>query len=215
MTDEEWQDQEALLAAHRQTLHALLMQQSRMQDYTPPHVVTGIAEARHAIAQIKALGRTAGRAVPDRADDDAPTAAAVAGTTPRLAGDVITGIVGAGAQHVAIGKQITMVHGTGDTIAHPEAALEQFGRALDAANLPPPIMAMQMVILRAELTRQPPDVPNLVSVGAVLEALAALNPATRPAIAALLATPAIAGALQRGGATAAWLARWHTGGTDG
>jgi hypothetical protein len=106
--------QEALLAAHRQTLAVLLVQQAKMgAAYAPPALANGMAEARAAIARIKAALRRWGAVVEDLPDDtEAPSDGPGWAGGPQLpagaqaGGDMIVGTVGAGAQGVAIGKHI-------------------------------------------------------------------------------------------------------------
>ena len=58
------------IAAHRRTLAILLRQLANLgADYAPPGVHNGIAEARAAIARLKAVLRAQGVAVDDHAGD--------------------------------------------------------------------------------------------------------------------------------------------------
>src|SRR6266511_3800206 len=62
-------NQQALLVAHRRTLAVYLHQQAALGVLVPPGVVNGIAEARDQIGQIKAALRAAGTAVDDHPND--------------------------------------------------------------------------------------------------------------------------------------------------
>src|SRR5262249_44740226 len=66
VSQEEIDDQRALLAAHRRTLAIYLKQQAQLGSaYAPPGVEHGIREARDAIRRIKAVVRGWGLAVDD------------------------------------------------------------------------------------------------------------------------------------------------------
>jgi hypothetical protein len=63
--------QQALLSAHRETLHHYLMQRARLgSDYTPPGITHGINEAREYIRRIKKILRDWGGQVDNLPDDD-------------------------------------------------------------------------------------------------------------------------------------------------
>src|SRR6266508_2125980 len=70
--------QQALLAAHRRTLAALLQQLALLSAaQAPPSVLNGIVDARASIAHCKAALHSWGVAVEDHPDDESPD-------TPRL-----------------------------------------------------------------------------------------------------------------------------------
>jgi hypothetical protein len=153
---------QALLRTHRQTLQLLLDQQAKLGVYAPPGVLIGIGEARQAIGQAKAALREWGVAVDDLPADaesgPATPATPLGGIAP--AGDVIIGTVGAGAQGVAIGKQITQNIGAASNPADDrraiEARVQACEQALGGAELPDavaPVAAFQMRLLAGELSK--------------------------------------------------------------
>jgi len=83
------------LAAHRATLAHLLTQRAYFDPgLVPSHVAYGIAEARTAIARLKAALRDAGDVVEDQVDDVAPPdepAAPALGRLPTIYGDYVVG----------------------------------------------------------------------------------------------------------------------------
>ncbi len=153
---------QALLRTHRQTLQLLLGQQAKLGVYAPPGVLIGIGEARQAIGEAKAALRDWGVAV-----DDLPADAESGPSTPATplgsiapAGDVIIGTVGAGAQGVAIGKQITQNIGAASNPADDrraiEACINTCEQVLGGANLPDavaPVAAFQLRLLAGELSK--------------------------------------------------------------
>ena len=88
---------QAQLAAHRRTLVLLLRQLANLgADHAPPGVHNGIAQARAAIARLKAALRAAGVAVEDQASDEATPdkeagAASVPARTVNIHGDQVAG----------------------------------------------------------------------------------------------------------------------------
>src|SRR5690242_18068111 len=82
----------ALLAAHRRTLAALLVQHAHFSaGHIPAHLTTGIAETRAEIQRIKAALREGGVQVEDEPNDDAPPHADLnqpAPATPRIQSSV-------------------------------------------------------------------------------------------------------------------------------
>ena len=70
-SEEDIDAQMALLGAHRRTLDVLLRQRATFgAAFAPPAVVTGIADARSAIARAKRELREWGAAVEDLPDDE-------------------------------------------------------------------------------------------------------------------------------------------------
>jgi hypothetical protein len=162
--------QQTLLGAHRQTLGVLLVQQARMgATYAPPALANGIAEARAAIAQIKATLRAWGAAVEDMPDDvealaDGPLLAGGPPPVPeqQAGGDLIVGTVGAGAQGVAIGKNIQQTLGDRSNPDDDRRAIGELLARLDrvlstgAGRLDPAAVGMAAGYLRllaGELTK--------------------------------------------------------------
>jgi len=72
LSEDEITGQQQLLAAHRRTLAIYLQQQAEIgRAYSPPSLITGIADARTNIRQIKQRLRDAGVAIADHPDDSA------------------------------------------------------------------------------------------------------------------------------------------------
>jgi hypothetical protein len=71
-TQEEIQEQQSLLAAHRRTLAEYLRQRAQMSVLTPPGVAHGIDEARKQIGHTKEALRQWGVAVDDHPNDTEP-----------------------------------------------------------------------------------------------------------------------------------------------
>ena len=142
MLDQEQIDQQlTILAAHRQTLGVLLAQQATLgAAYAPPGVANGLAEARAAIARIKATLRAAGVMVEDLPDDHAapallPLPAALRGPSAALAGDTIAG----------------------DKLMSGQALGDKYG--IDTAHiyLPPPPAPDLLAAAQARLAEMPLD----------------------------------------------------------
>ncbi|MDQ2995499.1 MAG: NACHT domain-containing protein [Chloroflexota bacterium] len=83
-------NQQALLAAHRRTLAVYLHQQAALGVLTPPGVVNGIAEVRDQIGQIKAVLRAASVAVDDHPNDTPPLTPQQAAGLTDATQDVLT-----------------------------------------------------------------------------------------------------------------------------
>src|SRR5690349_16965977 len=103
----------AQLAAHRRTLAVYLQQLANLgSDYAPPGVHNGAAEARAAIAQLKADLRAAGAAVEDEPSDDAPPPSE-ASAPPRGIRQTIEG----GSGNIqAIDSTVTVTNQYGDVV---------------------------------------------------------------------------------------------------
>jgi hypothetical protein len=215
--------QQALLEAHRQTLHVLLGQQARLgADFAPPAIASGIAEARGQVARIKAVLRGWGASVEDMPDDEAPPEVPPAADTARShamqsGGDLIVGNVGAGAQGVAIGKDIVQTLGgvasqqddqraIGELLARLDRDLAAGTAQLGAAA---GVAAGYLRLLAGELSktgdRATPSASTLTLVGDwLLDNAAPL----REALGALFAAPAVRRVLARADAPLdAWLQR--------
>ena len=151
MLDQEQIDQQlTILAAHRQTLGVLLAQQATLgAAYAPPGVANGLAEARAAIARIKATLRAAGVTVEDLPDDHAapallPLPAALRGPSAALAGDTIAG----------------------DKLMSGQALGDKYG--IDTAHiyLPPPPAPDLLAAAQARLAEMPLDaIPDVGQIG--------------------------------------------------
>lgn len=205
------------LAAHRQTLSILLVQRAEFgAAYAPPVVLHGISAARSAIDQLKTQLRSHGLSVDDHPDDAGDR---VSGQSPSLSpalarssGDVIIGTVGDGAQHIAIGKDITQVSGASaprDAAAQRHVLLAAWAAlrpALDPATAQ--LAGFQIDLLAAELERlDPPSAPSSSAVIRCADWLLANLPQLAQPLAALLRAPAVVGALSRTSADyAVWLA---------
>jgi hypothetical protein len=207
--------QQTLLAAHRQTLGVLLIQQARLgAAYAPPALANGIAEARAAIARIKATLRAWGETVEDLPDDvetpeEGPRLAG--GPTvppgPQAGGDVIVGTVGAGAQGVAIGKNIQQTLGGLSEADDDRRAIGELLTRLDrdlaarAGRIDPAAASMAAGYLRllaGELTKSGERAsPSASTVTLVGDWLLDNVPPLRDGLAALFAAPATRRALAR------------------
>jgi hypothetical protein len=70
LSEEELDQQQTVLAAHRRTLAAELARLALVgAAHAPPEVTNGIAESREHIARVKAILRASGVAVADHPDD--------------------------------------------------------------------------------------------------------------------------------------------------
>jgi hypothetical protein len=218
--------QQTLLAAHRQTLGVLLIQQARLGvAYAPPALANGIAEARAAIARIKATLRAWGEAAEDLPDDaEAPEEGPrlAGGPTlppgPQAGGDLIVGTVGAGAQGVAIGKNIQQTLGSASSPDDDRRAIGELLTRLDrdlaagAGGLDPAATGMATGYLRllaGELTKPGERAaPSASTVTLVGDWLLDNVPLLRDGLAALFAAPATRRALARADAPLdTWLRR--------
>jgi len=84
-TQDDIDDQQALLVAHRRTLATLRTQQATLTSaYAPPAVSAGIAEARTGIARCKALLAAWGVAVADGPDETEPATGPKTGSAAPL-----------------------------------------------------------------------------------------------------------------------------------
>ncbi|MBK9941929.1 MAG: hypothetical protein IPP13_09965 [Kouleothrix sp.] len=214
---------QVLLRTHRQTLGILLEQQAKLGVYAPAGVLIGIAEARASIAQAKVALRDWGVTVDDLPNDQSseapPVAPGPAGAPPSAvaaSGDVIIGTVGAGAQGVAIGKQITQVLGSpgtpGDDRHAIDALLQRCEHELAAAGLDATLIGMaefQLGLLAGELRKlDPRATPSASTVSQVGGWLLDNLPPLREALAALFAAPAVRRVLGRADADlSGWLQR--------
>jgi hypothetical protein len=224
--EEDIANQQALLAAHRQTLDLLLMQQAQLGvAYAPPAVTNGIRAARNAIAQLKRTLRDWGVNVQDlpndvdspaTADDAAPLAGPAA---PSAAGDTISANIGAGALGNIVGKnqwvEQTIAGGSPDPeaerraidqlLARTESALSassgQLGRSTSM------MAAFQLRLLAGELAKSGERaVPSASTVTQVGDWLLDNVPPLSGALAALFTAPPVLRALRRADAPLdAWL----------
>jgi len=69
-SEQEIQNQQELLAAHRQRLFDLLKEQALDGEYTAPPTLINIADARAKIRRVKTILRDWGIAVEDHPDDE-------------------------------------------------------------------------------------------------------------------------------------------------
>jgi hypothetical protein len=218
--------QQALLHAHRQTLGVLLEQQARIgAAYAPPAIANGIAEARAAIARVKRALREWGEAVDDLPDDQAPPAVPGASGPQQpwpagahSGGDMIVANVGAGAQGVAVGKNIHQAIGGASTQEDDRRAIGELLAQLDRAlaggaaqtdGATAGMAAGYLRLLAGELSktgeRAVPSASTLTLVG---DWLIDNLPPLRGPLAVLFAAPATRRALARADAPLdAWLQR--------
>jgi hypothetical protein len=219
--------QQALLRAHRRTLGVLLEQQAAIgAAFAPPALAGGIAEAREAIARVKAVLRGWGVSAEDLPDDEKPAAATGAPNSPQTlpagtsaGGDMIVGSVGAGAQGIAIGKNIRQALSGGQSAQEEDRrAIDELLARLDrelAANIgqiehaTAQMAAGYLRLLGGELTkagdRAAPSASTVTLVGDWL--LDNVSP-LRAALAALFTAPASRRALARADAPLdTWLDR--------
>jgi hypothetical protein len=204
-----------MLAARRATLNAAQEQAASYGLNVPLDLVNvqrqlaeQIAAHRQEIARLEALEPTAPDApIPATEHNDQPL---WEGLGLGAGGDMIIADVGAGAQNVAVGKNISQ-HNAGapaDERAEVEsalAALEAALRGLDGAAPLLSVLPLQIGLLRGELTKTPPDTPSASTLTQVGDWLIAALPASTPALARLFAAPAARRALERAGPQAvAW-----------
>ena len=197
---------QALLRTHRQTLQLLLDQQAKLGVYAPPGVLIGIGEARQAIGEAKAALRGWGVPVDDLPADTesgpATPATPLGGIAP--AGDVIIGTVGAGAQGVAIGKNISQHIGAADPADDRraiEARMQGCEQALAGADLPAtvaPVATFQLRLLAGELSKiGAQGTPSASTISQVGGWLLDSVPELRQPLAALFNAPETRRALRR------------------
>src|SRR5690349_16574874 len=145
-TVENWR---VLLAAQRRTLAVYLQQLANLgSDYAPPGVHNGAAEARAAIAQLKADLRAAGAAVEDEPSDDAQPSEA--STTAR---GVRQAIEGGSGNIQASDSIVTVTNQYGDIIFGDKVAGDKvLGNKITELHYPdlPPLPPID---LGAALTR--------------------------------------------------------------
>jgi hypothetical protein len=205
-------DQQDLLQAHRQTLHVLLTQQAQFGSaYTPPAVIHGIHSARSAIATIKqtlhAWGTAAADVPGDQETTDTLTTPNPLGqaNTPTAGGDVIIATIGAGAQGVAVGKQIQQTIGDpsanpasdSQTIAVLIANLEQTLATSQLDSAAQSIASFQLRLLAGELRKEVGSVPSANTISQVADWLIQYAPALLPDLNTLFGTPAVLRVLRR------------------
>jgi hypothetical protein len=207
--------QQALLQAHRRTLGVLQEQEAKLgAAYAPPAIANGIAEARAAIARAKRALREWGAPVDDLPDDQAPpVAAGPSGAQPwpapgaQSGGDMIVANVGAGAQGVAVGKNIQQTIGglssplddrqtIGELLARLERALTDSAAQADAATAG--MAAGYLRLLSGELTKTGERaVPSASTITLVGDWLLDSLPQLRDPLVALFDAPATRRALAR------------------
>jgi hypothetical protein len=214
--------QENLLQAHRQTLHVLLTQQAQFGiAYTPPAVVHGIRNARAAIAEIKQNLKTWGVQVADSPDDTEAHHSSEAGVTastsgaPQAGGDIIMATIGAGAQGIAVGKNIQQTIGTTSTAAEDrhtiEALLAQVAHEIAASHAESATQAMatfQLRLLTGELAKTDTgSVPSGSTISQVVDGLLDGIPTLKATLSKLFRHAAVVRVVQRADTS---LERWLT-----
>jgi hypothetical protein len=158
---------------------------------------------------------------PAAPDDPPATDAPIGDKQPFWAGmglsagdDMIIAEVGASAQNVAVGKQISQHNAVpaGEDRAQIEAllaALDASLRGLEGAGPLLSVVSLQINLLRGELTKGAGEVPSASTIIQVGDWLLNALPASAPALARLFNAPATRRALQRAGAQAMEWARGH------
>lgn len=134
--------------------------------------------------------------------------------------DIIIAEVGASAQNVAVGKQISQAlagsAAPGDERAQIEVALAVLEAALRGLGGAGPLLSvlpLQIGLLRGELTKAAPETPSASTISQVGDWLLGALPACAPALAQLFSAPAVRRALQRSGPQAvAWASSRFNGG---
>lgn len=205
-------DSEALrseLLAHRRRL-ALLRERAAIEGYaTDPSVLLEIQDIERQISQIEAQGVDPDVQAPSNLEQD---------WLPRLptaGGDVIVAQVGAGAQHVAVGKHIQQSSLPSDpsrVAASLDAQFDQLDSEVAAHQAGPGATAamasFQLRLLRGELTKPGDAAPSLPTVRAVVDWLLAQAPQISASLAALMRSPAALQSLARAGPEAiTWAAQ--------
>jgi hypothetical protein len=217
--------QQTLLQAHRQTLDVLLTQQAQLGEFNaPPAIVNGIRVARGSIAQIKQTLRDWNVDVDDLPNDAYPPSSPAGATphagpgAPPVGGDMIVARIGAGAQGIAVGKQIHQTIGGAADLDADRRAIESLLARLErdladaSGTIDGPAAAMaafQIRLLAGELgkvgSRAAPSASTVSQVG---DWLADHVPPLQDALAAFFTAPAVARALGRADAPLdAWLRR--------
>jgi len=173
-----------------------------------------IAGHEREIARLESLAPTA-------PDDPPPTDASGGDTQPFWAGmglsagdDMIIAEIGANAQNVAVGKQISQHNAApgGDDRAQIEAllaALDTSLRGLEGSGPLLSVVALQINLLRGELTKGAGETPSASTIIQVGDWLLHTLPASAQALASLFNAPSTRRALQRAGAQAIEWARSH------
>jgi hypothetical protein len=218
--------QQVLLQTHRQTLDVLLTQQAQLGEFNaPPAVVNGIRAARGSIAQIKQTLRDWNVPVDDLPNDANPPGAPAGAAPPAgpagppVGGDMIVANIGAGAQGIAVGKQIhqTIAAGQADPDADRrtiDALLARLERDLGAGagqidGAAATMAAFQIRLLAGELGKTGARAaPSASTVSQVGDWLADHVPPLHDALAALFTAPAVLRALRQADAPLdEWLRR--------
>jgi hypothetical protein len=173
-----------------------------------------IAAHEREIARLESLA-------PDAPDDPPPMDAPGGNKQPFWAGiglsagdDMIIAEVGASAQNVAVGKQISQhnaVPADDDRVQIEAllAALDVSLRGLDGAGALLSVVSLQINLLRGEITKGAGEVPSASTIIQVGDWLLQALPASAPALATFFNAPAARRALQRAGIQAKEWARAH------